>query len=284
MREAVLVPLSYLVVAAQCFLGMALLLGDTPHFALPLSIAALVVFSSATIRGHFVNQVDDCGCYGGLVRLSVAQSLLLDASLAALLTLDYILTLRSQMLPPLSLSLRWIIIGAVSGLFGAASALSHRYYLKHDKLFLNLSRLRVGRSWQDSWLERPTNLSLTTGTSVVVFMGSQCSVCKSWVNVLNAMHSIPKLPKVAAIIAVGHPREEENLGGKLGIQFPFQVFPRRVITRLARSPLPLTLLIEDGEILGKWTRRLPESLIDALKEELHKGAAKAGLQPASLHE
>jgi len=83
---------------------------------------------------------------------------------------------------------------------------------------------------------------------------------------MNAIHRTPGLPSVRAVLGiVGGKAEAQEAVAEMQASFPVIVLSSSRITRLVRAPLPMALLIVDGTIQGKWTRKIPDFLIEPLK-------------------
>src|SRR6516165_12699369 len=63
-----------LFIGLECGLGAALTTGLSP-WLLPLTMALLAAFAGLTFWGDKSGRVEDCGCYGGLLLISPAQSI-----------------------------------------------------------------------------------------------------------------------------------------------------------------------------------------------------------------
>ncbi|HEX3552556.1 MAG TPA: MauE/DoxX family redox-associated membrane protein [Thermoanaerobaculia bacterium] len=273
-RESLLLPASVAVVCLQGFVGMMLALGQSIELAVPLAIGTLLLFLILTLRGYAVSRIEDCGCYGGLINLSVRQSIIVD--------LVFILALikaRFSWFPTnreLS-SLFWqvLLAGTVGIILGASFLFSYRYYMKHDRLLLNFSPLRVGKPWKKAWLEGKADFSEAKGEDLVVFLRASCSSCKPWIKILNAIHHRPDLPNVTVVLGISN-RDEESQGevAELKAQLPVIVMGGRKLTGLVRSPFPMVLLLNDGVMQGKWTRKMPESVVASLKSGMPKQSEK----------
>ena len=71
-------PAAVLIAVFECALGAALLI-PMSAWLYPLAAAVLVVFLGLTAWGVRSRRIDDCGCYGGQLMLTPAQSMALDA-------------------------------------------------------------------------------------------------------------------------------------------------------------------------------------------------------------
>src|SRR5262245_40890559 len=83
-------PATVFVIVMECALGAALLIQLSP-WLYPLTAAVLACFLVLTAWGVRSRRIEDCGCYGGLLMLTPAQSLALDALYLALIAVAWLL-------------------------------------------------------------------------------------------------------------------------------------------------------------------------------------------------
>src|SRR5262245_59747599 len=67
-------PGTLVVIASECALGLALVTQLSP-WLYPLTAGVLVVFLGLTAWGVSSRRIEDCGCYGGLLMVTPAQSM-----------------------------------------------------------------------------------------------------------------------------------------------------------------------------------------------------------------
>src|SRR5688572_6953582 len=138
------------VVATAAFegaLGIALILRVAPVVVLPATAVLLVALTAVSWWGVRSGKTTDCGCYGGYVVPSMAQSIALNSALAALALSAWIFLPR-----PLDTS-PWQVVaaGAVAVVFGAFAAASQQIRRKDGRFMLDMSPLKVGRRWHSRW-------------------------------------------------------------------------------------------------------------------------------------
>src|SRR5215471_13527949 len=116
---ALALPAALLFIAVECALGTALVLGLS-LWLLPAAALMLVAFAALTAWATSTGRVEDCGCYGGLVMLTPAQSLALDGVYVALLAVAWYLAPGD---PGATGALGWLVVAAT---FAAALIASWR--------------------------------------------------------------------------------------------------------------------------------------------------------------
>ena len=69
----------------------AALIAQVSPWLYPLAAAVLVVFLVLTAWGVRSGRIEDCGCYGGLLMVTPAQSMTLDALYLGLMAVAWLL-------------------------------------------------------------------------------------------------------------------------------------------------------------------------------------------------
>ena len=255
-------PAAVLVIAFECALGAALLLGLSV-WLLPLAALVLVGFAALTAWGTSSGRVDDCGCYGGLVMLTPAQSLALDGVYVALLAAAWWLAPADPIAPG---RWSWVVIVAV-----VVAAVAAAWRSRSTPL-VDLALVRVGRRWRRSWLKQYAR-DVTEGSHFVVFLSRDCPYCKRWVPLLNIIEVQPELPSVVAVMSL----EEDELRAFLAehlIRFSVTHMPQSLVSLMA-SAFPTAALIEDGRVTQKWVGEMPKEYVERIREFVGSIAAFA---------
>jgi hypothetical protein len=228
--------------------GGALILGVAPAFILPATAVLLAFFTAISWWGVKSGKTTDCGCYGGYVVPSIAQSIALNAALAALVIAAWLALPQSM-----ETSLWKTIVISVVGLAAGAFALvSQRFLAKHGRFMIDMSPLKVGRRWRSSWGAAPDG---EVRELLVSYLGPDCPHCRKWVRVLNAMQQTPDLPRVAGVVATSH-EELEDFVVTLGIRFPITTISQTLMNRLVWG-VPTTVLVSAGRIQQQWSGNMP---------------------------
>lgn len=245
-------PAAVLVIAFECTLGAALLLGLSP-WLLPLAGLVLAGFAALTAWGTSSGRIEDCGCYGGLVMLTPAQSLALDGLYVALLAAAWFMAPEHALAPA---AWKW---GAVLAVAVAALAASWRSLRTP---IADLALLRVGRTFRPRWLRHYAR-DLTQGSHFVVFLSRDCPYCKRWVPLLNVIEVQTDLPSVVAVMSL----QGDELRGFLDehlITFPVTHMPQSLVALMVDA-YPTAALLENGRIKEKWIGELPQSYVDRVR-------------------
>jgi hypothetical protein len=244
-------PASLTFIGLECGLGAALLTGWPP--ALPVAAVVLVFFAALTAWGTSSGRVEDCGCYGGLVLLTPAQSIALDGVYIALLAVSWVLG------PAVSMPLWWRA-GAVAAVVVAGIAMAARSV---EKPIADLALLRVSRPWRRNWL-KGYERDLSRGAHFVVFLSRDCPYCKRWVPLLNVIEVRPEMPSVVGVMSLQGEQLEGFLGEHL-IRFPIAHMPQSLVSLMVNA-YPTAALVEDGRIRQKWVGEMPKDYLEKVRQ------------------
>jgi len=252
------------VLAGEAALGTALVVGLWPTWTLPMALGLVLLFTAVTLRALIRGEADECGCYGGLIRLTVPWSLALDLLYLVLLYLALLTVIRVG--APLSLwpGPGWKIATCLgAGALAWALAVASWYSLqKRGRPLIIWSPIREGAAWESRWLGPRTRHDLGEGEHLVVFLSLECSRCSAWMGLLGkAVHPHPDLPRVLGVLDL--PEEQRaDLEGLLG--FPLVARGSLSIRRLAWA-MPFGVLIENGRVREIWGDRVPETFLARLR-------------------
>jgi len=236
-------------VVSACFLegfwGAALITGYRQSLLFPLSIFFFAVLSAISWIAVKSGRTEDCGCYGGVIRPSIYQSVGLNIVYSFLLALAW---LRPAS-PDHSDIWRLAVAAAVATSFAAAAALR----LDANSAYSPVSPLQPGKRWNTRWSGgRAIN---TNGEVLISFLGPECPHCKKWVKIANAMVKSPMLPEVLGVVSVDESRLRQFRDDH-EIQFPLARVSVSRMLSLAPA-VPTTVLVNDGAIERIWIGNMP---------------------------
>ena len=158
-----------LFIQLECGIGVALILSIFTIELVPILIGLIFVLSILSAWGVISGRVQDCGCYGGWLNLTLKQSLGLNFLYLLLLVIGW-WTLETG--PPILMWKVWIIVGVIilSNFLIRRSA---------NSPLIDISPLRPGRRWKTKWADLK-ELNGDRETRLVIFMTSRCQLCQSW--------------------------------------------------------------------------------------------------------
>jgi hypothetical protein len=241
-------------VGLECALGAALIVNLSPALAIPAAGVLLAGFAALTAWGTSTGRIDDCGCYGGLLFLTPAQSLALDALYLALLGAAWFLDSTAAS------AARFWQLAVVGAVLAAAIAAAVRSMVQP---LANLALLRAGRAWRKTWLPQ-YDRDLTRGSHFIVFLSPECPHCKRWMPLLNVIEARAELPSVAGVMAVSQEGLDHFLGEHL-VRFPIVLMRRSLISLMANA-YPTAALVEGGRIRRVWTGEMPEEYLESVRQ------------------
>jgi hypothetical protein len=245
-----------LAAALEAGWGAGLILGVAPAVVLPITAIALVELTSISWWGVRSGRTTDCGCYGGYVVPSLAQSTALNATFLALIMIAWFTQ-------PTTATPAWKLIAAlalaiVAGTLAAASA---RFLRKNGRFMMDLSPLKIGRPWRARW---GATIPDDHEEHIVSFLGPECPHCKQWVRVLNVIDKVPGLPRVMGVIAAPGDKVDEFVTTS-GIQFPIHTIPQTLMSRLVWG-VPTTVLVANGKIQNQWSGQMSPEFFQRFRD------------------
>jgi hypothetical protein len=241
---------------AECVLGAALVARAFPSWLFPGTVVLCIAFVVLTAWNR--DQGEDCACYGKLLALSPAKSIALDLFYAALAIVAW----RIPAAGFLPVSGQIAVLSGAGVLFSAGATLAHRYYFKQGEDWLDLNPVQVGRKWNSDWLEGFAAVA-NREMQLIILMSPTCPFCKVWIKPLNKVSRRADMPQIIAAMAASED-EIRAVAVEHGIAFPVLRVKPSVMNRIA-SRFPDVVLVENGVVRGKPGARIPEDLIQRLK-------------------
>jgi len=261
-----------LAAALEAGWGAALILRVAPAVVLPVTAIALVALTVTSWWGVHTGRTTDCGCYGGYVVPSLAQSIALNATFIALMIFAWLTqpdTATSQW--------RLIVAIAIALIAGGLAMASAQFLRKNGRFMMDLSPLKIGRAWRARW---GAKIPDDTEEHIVSFLGPECPHCKEWVRVLNVIDKAPGLPRVMGVVAASGEKVEEFVTTS-GIQFPMHTIPQTLMSRLVWG-VPTTVLVANGKIQKQWSGQMSPEFFQRFRDAFFPTARPAATQPPTL--
>lgn len=269
-----LVPNSVTMAAAlEAGWGAALILGVAPAIVLPITAIALVALTAISWWGVQSGRTTDCGCYGGYVVPSLAQSIALNATFVALVIIAWFAQ-RTSVATPAWKPIAGLVTAIVAGALAVAST---RFLKKHGRFMMDLSPLKIGRGWHARW---GATIPDDDADHIVSFLGPECPHCKQWVRVLNVIDKEPGLPRVVGVVAVSGDKLDEFVTTS-EIRFPMHTIPQTLMSRLVWG-VPTTVLVAHGKIQNQWTGQMSPEFFQRFRDAFFPIERPAVTQPPNL--
>ena len=236
--------------------GTALILGVAPAVVLPLTAVLLALLTSVSWWGVRSGRTTDCGCYGGYVVPSLAQSLALNGAFVALTLAAWLLQRGEGRTPSWTILVVAIVGLVVAGL--AATALA--FISRNGRFMFDPSPLKVGRTWRSRW---GVSIADDGSEHLVSYLGPDCPHCRQWVRVLNAIDQADSLPRVLGIVATSNDNLEKFVED-FGIRFPMTTITQTLMGRLVWG-VPTTVLVSHGRIQNWWSGPMPREFFQRFR-------------------
>ncbi len=258
--------------------GTALMINVSPGILLPASIVMLAALSTVSWWGVKSGRASDCGCYGGFIQPSIAQSIGLNALFSILLA--YAWLVRRDIVAVSTFQIGLVI--AVGLLVGSIAEWAQRYERKHGEPKFVASPLKVGAKWNHTWAHNLTRRH--DGEFLVALLGPECPYCKQWVKIGNATIQSPTLPKVFGVVGVPA-KQRDRFVQEHGIRFPVASISSSLMSRLTQA-VPTTMMVDTGTIKHIWVGSMPpefvqrfrraffpDELVEMVKEKIPESAS-----------
>ena len=232
--------IAILLIELECGMGMALMIGLYPSEILPIAMGMIIGLSLVTIFAKRRGRITNCGCYGGLINISINQSLLLNCFYFSALFIAYrSLPISSEQ--PLWKTQLCLIVILLTGMISKRSI---------RKPLLDFTLTRKNRSWRPDWLNEET-YPLNSGHYMVLFLSSNCSECRHWLSHLEEINFLEKQLSPVVVMRAG----DESTANWPVIQLKSFDFNRLVYRT------PTAVEVKDGIIKERWVGTFPPKLI-----------------------
>jgi len=237
---------------AELILGAALVTGYRPSLALSLTSILLVVFIGITGYAWKTGVVEDCGCFGELLKRTPGQALVEDLFLLAGAVAALILH-RPRETRFDRLRLGMVMVAAVAGLI-----LPWVFGLSFSTLPSGEADQGVSNPLGAVHVKEGKAPDLWTGRWLVEIMDTECDHCRASVFALNLIHEDPGLPSVVGL-SVNNSGRIRAFREETFASYPVLLVDKSDYLRLLGSgAIPRLILVENGEILSVWDEEVPD--------------------------
>ena len=243
--------LAWAITALECFLGTALLINYRPRPVLNLTLLLLAGFTLLTLYAGIRGSVEDCGCFGALVKRTPFQA----AAEDGVLLLLAVVARRGATYFAHTLSLlRGIVVVAVA-LVGAALPI----FSGVPSALLGAPQDGAREVWADLRVDGVQGVDLTKEAHLVVLMSAGCQHCQEAVPELAMlMEELDGQP--ISLIGLGQDSAEALQGfvDEWAPPYPVgRIDPDPFWTLLGDASLPRIILVRSGRTLGVWDGPVP---------------------------
>lgn len=244
------------VIAVEAFLGLSCFVrAGFRRVALPGISLMLLAFSAFLAREVLAGRRESCHCFGELLRMSPAASLVKNLGLAAVVAL-------------LARGTRGWAAGSwrVPALLAAVATLT--VFLAFP---VRPAALASPGPFPFAGLGRPADgpgSGLATGTWLVAFLSLECEECEALASQLGQASGEGGLPPAFAV-CLGDTGSPSAFFGRAGSQIPHVVVGPEVFFRFVGEKPPRLYLLKDGKTLGTWDgdRLSPGEILSVLRRQ-----------------
>jgi uncharacterized membrane protein YphA (DoxX/SURF4 family) len=247
--------------AIESALGIALILGVLPSVMIPVSILLLIGLTFLTYWSTSTGRTEDCGCYNGWLDVTPTQSIIINF---VYITLLIFAAIFGNYQP--TVLWQWMVILATLVTSGALASGSLEYWMKNQRPYIDLSPVKINRTWQPEWLGENSDLELISASKLVVFLSPQCPQCKKWLNVLKVVHYRDDLPEVLGAIALNTVEEGQEFVKGYQLNYPIVQIEKKQHQKLGISSFPTAFMLENGVIKEKWLGVIPDYFIERIRQ------------------
>lgn len=236
-----------LMIAFELFLGLALLFPFYLKRAiLPLAMATFVGFIA--LQGYQLTlgeQTQDCGCFGELLPMSSAESLIKNVILLGLSLWLFKITPAEKRQPAVPALLALVSLIAVLAL-----APVHQDY--------------KGNFAQYTQFEKAGRVDLTRGDKLVAVFNADCEHCQETAQTLDklAKKNAP-IPKIYVLMFSEHDSAVSAFMEKTHTNYPYHLITANEFFDLIGDSPPRVYWLQDGRIKARWDDQIAESILAA---------------------
>lgn len=237
--------LAILLIEFEAGLGAAILLGIYPELLIPLAGCLVLLFTLLNAWGYRFRQLENCGCYGGLIRVNRRQSQTVNVLLAFMLGVCWYFRDRDHLTDPRHL---YYVICLVL----IVHLLAKKTVVKPA---FDLLRMKIGKPWNRNWFDIDTE-NQPQACYLFFFLDRQCLLCRAWIHQLERVS--PEAFRCRMVVLTTAAGKKSSLEQDFShLQLPVQIINENVM-RLLSGQLPLAVSVNAGMIVAKWSGSFPE--------------------------
>jgi hypothetical protein len=237
----------------ECFLGAALFFNYRPRLVLNLTLLLLTAFTLLTLYAAFWGGVEECGCFGTLVKRSPMQAAAEDGVLLLLCLVarrgGRVGRSRWARMPALAVG-GLTLIGAMLPFFSGAPA----------TLLMDRSS-QGGTIWTDLKVQGLDGADLSKGTHLVVLLSAGCQHCQESVpEVAMLMDELKSQTLTVVGLGQDSAAELEAFSAEWAPPYPIgRIASEAFWALLEDAQLPRIMLVEGGVTIGVWDQAVPSA-------------------------
>lgn len=252
---ALIKTLAWTLIAVECALGAALIVGLRRRWAVPAATGLLVMFIGAVGWAWATGATENCGCFGSWAKRTPAQAMTEDVLMLAAIVGAWFLY-RAE--PARFRRFRLVTVVAVllAGVTLTVIA-SNSVRQSVDPLARLQAQSRQPSPFAGLAVEG-LPLKLEEETRLIALIDTGCTHCQASVPALNQVATQPdKFPPLVALCS-NSAQEVEGFQQKFDAKFPLGRISYQDFTRLfERGKPPRIFLLRTGAVLKIWDGQIP---------------------------
>jgi hypothetical protein len=254
-NPALIKALAWTLIAVECALGAALIVGLRRRWAVPAAAALLLMFIGAVGWAWVTGATENCGCFGSWAKRTPAQAMAEDVVMLAAIISAWLLY-RDEPARFRRLRLGVVAAALLAGVAMTAIA-SNSARQSADPLARLLAQTRLPSPFDNLAVEG-LPLRLGEGSRLVALIDTGCQHCQASVPALNQVASQPdKFPPLVAL-CTNSAEEIESFRQKFEAKFPVGRISYNDFTRLfERGKPPRVFLLRQNAVVKIWDGQVP---------------------------
>jgi hypothetical protein len=247
--------IAWLMIAVECMLGAALIVGYRRRIMIPATAILFLIFLAAVGWAWATGATADCGCFGSWVERTPAQAFLEDVLLLLATCAAWLLT-RYEPARFRSLRLGAVTMALMAGLIVTALA-SNSQRQSSDPARRLEAQSEQQHPFQTLAIS-DLSADVSQGFYLIALLDTGCDHCQASVPALNQL--MARLDGAPPLVALC-PNQAADVVGfqqKFGAQFPIGRISRDDFVRLfERGKPPRTFLLRNGAVVKIWDGQVP---------------------------
>lgn len=249
--------LAWTLIAVECALGTALIVGWRRRWAIPAATALLLMFIGAVGWAWATGATENCGCFGSWAKRTPAQAMTEDVLMLAAIVGAWFLY-RGEPARFRRFRLGIVAVALLTGITLTVIA-SNSVRQSADPL-ARLQAQSQQPSPFDGLAVEGLQLKLSDGDRLVALIDTGCTHCQASVPALNQVATqTGKFPPLVALCS-NSAQEVEVFQKKFESKFPLGRISYQDFTRLfERGKPPRIFLLRTGAVVKIWDGQIPTS-------------------------
>ena len=245
---------AWTMIAIECGLGAALIVGFRRRIAIPIGVGLFVFFLCAIGWAWATGATEDCGCFGSWAKRTPAEAFAEDFLMMSALVAAGFLYQR-EILTYRSLRLGAVALSAVIGL----SVMGWASQKPQQSTDPNVRAKAQTESPFSNVEVTLAQVDLTKGEHLVVLMDTGCVHCQAAVPAFNQLMVQSKNSPPVVALCTNFEEEVKAFNKKYEPGYPVGIIARPDFMKLLDGGgTPHTLLVRDGAVLHVWDGDIPQ--------------------------